>query len=511
MIKNFHDNNLQGKTFLTAIFACVRAILFPGTQVVASSSTKKQAMLIYNKIEGLRQQSSNLDNEIESMSKASDMPIIRFKNGSTIVITASNENARGHRSNVLILDERERMNEPIIDTVLKKFNANPRQPKFYNKPEYRDYPREPNKTISLSSAGMKLRPLYRVFLDHLQGAVRGRRMFGCGLPYQISIKNGLLLKEDIEKDMEKSDFNQIHFSMEMEALFYGSSTAGFFSVDSFSKSQVEKFPLYPKWAYDLIDDKNFKYPEKETGELRTLSVDVALSNKENADNTILTVSRLIPNGNRYIRKPSFMLSLHGSHTEDLVLTIKRTFYDLDCDYALIDYRGLGIPIYDLCMEMTDDKERHTVYPAWVSFNNDTHAERCKEQSALPIVYTMVATDSMNTSMAYRFQDDLNRKYVRLPINLYDGREALSELNGYSRLSPETQAMFEVQYEQFDSLIMESVNMGYTINKSGTITFVKQGDKKDRYSSVTYANFLADLLEKDLSDTQSGDWEDYMVW
>lgn len=502
----------QGKTFLTAILAVVRCILYPGTKVVATAPIKKQASLIYKKIEDIMQDSPNLRREISSMTKAGDSPIIRFYNGSTIEISASNENARGLRSNFLILDEREKMNEEIIDSVLKKFNAIRRQPPFRNRKEYANYPTEPNKIITLSSAGMKKKPLYRVFLDHLYGMVRGRRMFACGLPYQISIKYGLLEKEDIVKEMEKIDYNEIIFSMEMMALFYGTSSSGFFELNDFEKTQIEEYPLYPKWSYKLLNNKDFKYPEKEEGELRVLGVDVALSSNKQSDDAIISATRLIPNGKRYVRKPSFMLSYNGMHTKDLVLAIKRAFYDLDCDYAILDYRNMGISIYDLLSEQTLDKERNTVYPPWKSFNSIEHAERAKDKSAQPLLYTMIATAQLNTQMAFKFKSDLENGYVILPVDQYTGREKLSNIKGFSNLSPTNQAMFEAQYAQFDSMIAQTVNMTHTVNASGTLTFHSGDDgKKDRYTSVTYANYLADVLESDLTEPDASSWGDYIIW
>ena len=41
----------QGKTYLTALFCCVRCILFPGTKIVVSSGTLKQANEVLLKIQ----------------------------------------------------------------------------------------------------------------------------------------------------------------------------------------------------------------------------------------------------------------------------------------------------------------------------------------------------------------------------------------------------------------------------------------------------------------------------
>ncbi len=37
--------------------------------------------------------------------------------------------------------------------------------------------------------------------------------FVCGLPYQLSIQEGLLFPEDVETDMLEADFNEIKWSI----------------------------------------------------------------------------------------------------------------------------------------------------------------------------------------------------------------------------------------------------------------------------------------------------------
>lgn len=56
----------MGKTFITAIFSCVRCILYPGSKVVLTSGTRGQALQILEKIQTeLIPRSPNLKNEID--------------------------------------------------------------------------------------------------------------------------------------------------------------------------------------------------------------------------------------------------------------------------------------------------------------------------------------------------------------------------------------------------------------------------------------------------------------
>jgi len=61
------------------------------------------------------------------------------------------------RANLLIVDEYRLVPLDVIDTVLRKMQADPRQPGFLSKPEYRGQKKymERNKQIFLSSAWYK--------------------------------------------------------------------------------------------------------------------------------------------------------------------------------------------------------------------------------------------------------------------------------------------------------------------------------------------------------------------
>lgn len=45
-----------------------------------------------------------------------------------------------------------------------------------------------------------------------------KRYFICSLPYQISVKEGLLQREQIEDEMSEQDFDEIKFSMNIFVL-----------------------------------------------------------------------------------------------------------------------------------------------------------------------------------------------------------------------------------------------------------------------------------------------------
>ena len=135
-----------GKTYLIAIFACTRCILYPGTKIVIASGLKSQALAVIHKIvTELIPDSPALDSEIEKYSTNPQLAGVTFKNGSYIETVASNDGARSKRANILIFDEFRMIDKNTLDESLKPLNANPRLPRFLSNPKYADYPREENK------------------------------------------------------------------------------------------------------------------------------------------------------------------------------------------------------------------------------------------------------------------------------------------------------------------------------------------------------------------------------
>lgn len=206
---------MQGKSFLLAVFCCVRCILYPETRIVIASKARGQALEVIEKIVTiLMPNSDNLKREIKDKSVSPMNAFIEFHNGSYIKIITSNENARHNRANIVILDEYRMIDKVIIDMVIKKFLTSEREPAFYKKPEYKNYPKERNVQIYASSCWFKNHWSWQLFQDYCVNMVdEGKKYFVCGLPYQLSIAEGLLNKDQVEEEMSESTFDTIKFSI----------------------------------------------------------------------------------------------------------------------------------------------------------------------------------------------------------------------------------------------------------------------------------------------------------
>ena len=95
------------KSFIIAIYACCRAILYPGSRIVLTSATRGQSQLIVSeKIKKeLWDASPNLRREISKISDNNNDVHVKFKNGSSIHTVTLSKTSRGNRSTVNVGEE----------------------------------------------------------------------------------------------------------------------------------------------------------------------------------------------------------------------------------------------------------------------------------------------------------------------------------------------------------------------------------------------------------------------
>lgn len=506
----------QGKSFLTAIFCVTRAVMFPETKIVIAAGNLKQAIEVIGKIQDMMGNSSNLAREIEDIKTSPNNAGVYFRNGSTIRVAASNDGARGLRANLIIVDEFRIVPLEIITKVIRKFMSAPRQPKYLQKPEYAHL-KERNKEIYLSSAWLKHHWSWDKVKAYFESMTDGKPYFLCSLPYQLPIKEGLLMREQVEDEMSEGDFNPIAWEMEMEAMFYGESEKAFYRFADIEKNRVLTKALYPKSFYDILKDKEFKYEEKQKDEIRLVSCDISgmSSNKNNNDASVFSVIRLVPTKDRksYDKYVVYMESVEGDHSQSQAIQIRRIYEEFDCDYIVVDTAGVGLAVFDALVTNLYDKERNVAYPALSCINDTEMAKRCMEEDAPKVIYSVKATAQINNDMHVYTLDALKRGKLRLLIDENECKEVLSKYKGYDRLPVEEQVEFMRPYVQTSLLIQEMVGLEKVETNNNLIKLKEPSTKrKDRYSSIGYGIYIAKLLEKDLNeDVEYSEDIDYVLW
>lgn len=495
------------KSFMIAIFACARCILYPNTKVIIASGVKKQAKLIITeKIEKELMQYPNLAREIKQIKSSSNDATVIFHNGSTIEAVTSSENSRGYRGNILILEEFRMIDEGILNTVLKPFLNVYRQPPYLKKEEYKHLAEE-NIELYISSAWYTSHWMWKSMQSARDMMLKGKDVSIFALDYLTSIHHGLLSKKRIQKEREASDFDQIGFQMEYENLMYGQNANALFALEDITKNRKLKNAFYPINNLDYSVQKNKRKEKLRDGEIRIIGVDVALMGGNANDNTVITCMRLIPNGDRYLRKVAYIESFDGSHTDDQVIRIKQLFEDFQASYIALDCHGNGMSIYDQLVKINYDEQRDVEYDAWCSFNDEEMKARAKSPNPLPVVFSIKAGNKLNHEIATTMRTTLQNSNIELLINEIEAKDLLSEKKYYQNASIEEKVKLELPFIQTTLLLNELVNLEHEIVGGFIKIKEKAGKRKDRYSSLSYCNYLAKLLESENLQQDEYDLED----
>lgn len=499
----------MGKSQIVAAALCIYCILYPGTQVVIAAGVRSQSLNVLNKIiDEFYPKSQNLQNEIASFKIVPSEAYIKFKNGSIIKVVTAKDSSRSARAHLVIVDEFVQVKETIINTVLRKFKAGQRRPDFFDKPKYTDkqnvpkpkdwvhVQKEPNREVYISSAYYKYHYSWAKFNAFYKSMVKGESYFVCGFPYQLPVSVGYYPLSQIQEEMQEENFDSVSWSMEMESMFFGESTSAFFSYKDVSTQRKLILPVYPKPYYELLGDPKIKYQKKKLGEIRLLGIDVATQGGSKNDATAISLLQMMPTNYGYSRSATYMETIDGGHGQDQAIRIRQLYDDLDCDFVVIDCNGVGLSVFDELAQDQYDSERKIVYEAWSCINDEAMAARCRNPDAPKIMYSVKATAQFNSDAAVYLRDCMRRGKIRFLTDEADGKEWLNGSKAFQNLAVEDQVMYEAPFYQISAFVNEIVNLDYTLLNDKIKVKERSGARKDRYSSILYANFIAGEIERE---------------
>jgi len=501
-----------GKTFLIAVYCCARCILYPRTHIVVASGSRDQANLVIDKIinEIKNIKGCYLLREIADWKLSPSESYVKFHNGSFIEVCTSNDHARGHRCQILVVDEFRLVDKDLIQDVLQPFLAVPRQPAFLETEKYRNQKEkylESNKEIYMSSAYYKAHWSYDFGKMYLNSFLHGRDYFICGLPYQLALEEGLTDKKQIMNKMQEEGFSPTKWAMERECIFFGESDSAFFNYNDLDRMRILEVPIYTQDVYNCLNvsDKKYKYPLKKAGEIRVLTVDIATMGGKANDATAIFMIQCEPIGKdqfrQYRRNVLYANTYEGGNTAIQALQIRRLYEELECDYLVIDANGNGIGVYDLLVRDILDKERLLTYNALSCINSEVMAERgasnIVDYNAPKVIYAVKANAQFNSDCATMLRDDFKQGKIRLLLNDEDGERLLKSHKWFYDLDSKMQTKLLLPYVHTHLLIDEMVNLESDIKDNNVRLKEQPTKRKDRYSAISYGNYFIKLLERKL--------------
>ena len=491
-----------GKTFLVALYCVCRCVLYPGTKIIVASGNLNQAKEIIGKIEKeFIPKSPLLNMEIKKINTTGS-PYVLFGNGSFIEAVASNQGARSRRAHIIIVDEFRLVPKDIIEMVLKRFIASERTPGFMSTPEYKNEKEkyiERNKEFYMTSAWFKNHWSWLSLLSYAKNLISDKKYFLCAFPYQMAIKEGLLNKEAVEEEMSESTFNQVVFEMEMETKWFGQGKDAFFQYDEIVSCRNSTDIAYVYKDIKYVG-KAIKALEKEKDSFRVLAIDIAVmaakkDKKNKNDASSITSIEFKKNKNKIQKKVIYLENFDGKHGKLQALKVRQLEKQLEIDYIAIDKNGVGNGILDYLLEDITDEKTGEIYYATNCMNNQVIADKYLGSNRFPVknIYAVDTTPAANSNYAFKLKDAINSNILKLPLTEKAFDELMQNNKEYQKLNESQKLILKLPYIQTTLLQNELLGLNGTVD--GNLLKIKESStaRKDRYSSLAYANFFCDFL------------------
>ena len=517
----------DAKSFMIALYACCRCILYPGTKFVIGSATKGQAKLIVSaKIQNeLMAWSPALVAEIEHVSTNVNDTHVKFKNGSTIIVYTANDNARGNRSNESCREEFRMIKKRIEDQVIAPFQT-PRNLPFLHNPYYSNIPElfEPPVDIYISSSYIDNGDIWMwdIVDQSFTDMMNGKKTVLLTFDEAIALKHKLKLRSQLIKERKKQD--PISWKTEFLNLRIKDSISSYFTYSMLSARQVSKQVFYPKNnnTYKTVHKNKYAIPKLDN-EVRVISNDIAFVAGSKNDNSVYTCIRGIPESTTiesekgsyeykqgYREKVPYIESNQFGDTTKQAVRIRQLFEDFEADYIVLDVRSGGIQILYNLQKSLYDEERGVEYPPLMCMNNEDYAKACTDVNAPRCIYAINASANLNSEIARMFRVRLTEGRIDFLVNFNTAKEEILSSNKdyINMLDLDEQFEFERPFLETQAMVTECAELQYEkMQNSDVIKIYERGkNRKDRYTSISYGSYFFDLLERDnMFDTSDYDF------
>lgn len=536
MSKSIHfcyiANRGIGKSYLTAIYAMCKAMLYPNSEIGVVASTFVQGKVVVEKMENelcKRGDSPILkylyDKKLIKFSYSQDEIKVDFLiNNSKCIVMSPTPSARGKRLTCLIVDEFRLVPKNIIDSIFEPMLRS-RIAKYSTLKEYQQKIelKEEAQSIYLSSSGFATDWSSRHLKKTVNNVYNKTRDFYSVFATDIftSLKYGLKTRAEYEKQKEST--SDINFRIEYLNEIVSESEDSYFSLESFRKNQIIKNALRPPNVEEFLTG-DFKVREKKENEKRILLIDFAFAKTtgvEGNDNTAIGCLCTYWKDGKLYRNLEYIETLEGGDINS-VTRIRELYHDLDIDYICYDSRNGG-DIFAIELTKPFYHEIRGVEYRGFTPTNDSYLQVANEGKvsdlkaktidpfAIPCLIPIVGTEELNSNMWMELKKRLNNGTIRFLIDetQYDYEKA--EDAEYFLYSSERKALEKMPFIQTTLLINEGINLSPTYSNGRVKLTEPRSGYKDRIVALSYANYIATLYENKLSSDNYLDKWDMNDW
>ena len=504
------------KSFIIGLYSCCHATLYPHSEIVIVSATVKQAeLIITKKIQGeLMRSSPQLRAEIKDIKRIDGMLCVIFNNGSTIKVG----NSRGERSTLLIREESRMIKKELDDSVYSPFqhvrNVEYMKNAFYS--DIHDCIEEAKDVYITSSWLDNGHWMWDIADEAFKQMMTNRKQVLLAFDLSVVIEHRLKTLAYLKHEKKKLD--NLSWRIEYLNERVKENTSAFFNYQELARQQRIVRPFYPRRTVDVLSGKKnpFELP-KQNGEIRIVTCDMAFVENEKNDNSIFSCMRLLPEStthtladksieidNGFRRQVSYMESIQGGDIDKQAIRIRQLFEDFRADYVVLDIRNAGIACFDRLAKVMYDDERQIEYSPLTCMNDEDIANRVKVPNANPCIFVVSASQKLNSDIAIALKTTLQDNKIDLLISYNKAlEEQLPKIEEYKKaIDLSDQLFYEKPYLETQEFISETNGlMCEKKEQTGVVVISERGaNRKDRYTSISYGNYFASLLEQDLALT-----------
>lgn len=516
----------DAKSFIIALYACCRCILYPGTLFVIGSATKGQSKLMVSaKIQDeLMQWSKPLAAEIEKVSTSVNDTYVKFRNTSKIIVYTANDNARGNRSHASCREEFRQIDKKIEDSVISPFQTVRNRPymrKNIGNKLYGDISilQENPVDIYISSSWIDDGNWMWGIVDQaFNGMLKNDGSVLLTFDESITLKHHLKTMKQMKREKKKQD--PVTWKTEFLNLKVKDSLLSYFTYKMLMDRQVSKHVFYPKNILDFKSNRRNKYAiPKQDNEVRVISNDIAFVAGQKNDNSVYSCIRAIPenityetnNGSveirqGYRRQYPYIESNQLGDTTKQAIRIRQLYEDFESDFIVIDTRNGGLQVLYALEKVLYDEERGIEYSPLCCMNNEDYAKVCIDPGAKKCIYSINATQTLNSDIAISFRKNLVENKIDFLVNFNIAKEEILQNNKeyIEEVDVEKQVEFERPFLETQAMISECAELQYEkMPQTGVIKIQEKGkNRKDRYTSCSYGSYFIDQLELDMLGSSS---------
>ena len=510
------------KSFIVALYACCRAISRPYSKVVLGSATRGQSKLIISEkiVNELMEMSPNLRKEIRSIKDSQNESVVYFKNGSTIKVFTANKFARGLRSHVAVREECMQIEQDVDNSIISPFQTIRQAPymldTYYSSIE--DLKEDPCDVYISSSWFDGIWVWDKIVDPAFENMLKGGTSCVLAFDESITLKHNIRTQKQMQLEKQKQD--PVTFAIEFLNLRPKQNASAFFTYDILMKNQNLKRVFYPRRDEDVRTKVKNKYAiPKLDGEIRVISCDFAFVAGDKNDNSAYCCIRAIPEATTYStgddkleikqgyrREYSYIDAPKGGDTTLQTIKIRQLFEDFDADYFVLDARNGGSQIVINLGKVIFDESRQKEYQPLKTMNNETYSAIVADPNAKECIYTINASQQLNSDMAYAFRRNLSEGRINFLVSPTTAKDEILNINTeyLNEIDVDRQFEFEKPFYETQALISESAELLYEKNpQTGTVKVFEKGtNTKDRYVSAAMGSYFIDQLELDLISTNS---------